>query len=36
MKQLPVGYQLYSAREDAEQDMPKVLKELKALGARTR
>ena len=32
MKQLPVGYQLYSAREDAEQDMPKVLKELKALG----
>ncbi len=32
MKQIPVGYQLYSAREDVERDMGKVLSELKRLG----
>lgn len=32
MKLVPVGYQLYSAREDVERDMGKVFKELKKLG----
>ena len=32
MKQVPVGYQLYSAREDVERDMGKIFLELKALG----
>ena len=32
MKQVPVGYQLYSAREDVERDMGKVFGELKTFG----
>lgn len=32
MKHVPVGYQLYSAREDVQKDMLSVLKELKRLG----
>lgn len=32
MKQVPIGYQVYSAREDAQKDLPAVLKGLKKLG----
>ncbi len=32
MKQIPVGYQLYSAREDAQKDLAKVCRDVKALG----
>lgn len=32
MKQLPVGYQMYSARVDAQKDLKKVCGELKAMG----
>ena len=32
MKQIPVGYQLYSAREDAQRDLAGVLHALKAMG----
>lgn len=32
MKKIPIGYQIYSAREDAAKDMPGVLKQLKKLG----
>lgn len=32
MKHVPVGYQLYSAREDAQKDLGAVLKALKAMG----
>lgn len=32
MKHVPVGYQLYSAREDAQKDLGSVLKSLKAMG----
>ena len=32
MKQLPVGYQMYSAREEAKKDLKKICRELKAMG----
>ncbi len=32
MKKLPVGYQMYSAREDAQKDLKKICGELKAMG----
>ncbi len=32
MKQLPVGYQLYSAREEAQKDLKGVCRALKAMG----
>ena len=32
MKKALIGYQVYSAREEAEKDLPGVLKQLKALG----
>ena len=32
MKNAPIAYQIYSARKEAEQDLPSVLRQLKALG----